>query len=86
MPYYGNAADIVFELKPESLNNYHSVVHQLSVRFKEVKTQESCQRLFFSRILISNETVHEFAAELKLVNFKAFPVEISHQVREQMLI
>ena len=82
----GDAADFVFELEPESLNNYHSVVHQLSVRFKEVKTQESCQRLFFSRILNSNETVREFAAELKTLSFKAFPVGVSHQVREQMLI
>ena len=82
----GDAADFVFELEPESLNNYHSVVHQLSVRFKEVKTQESCQRLFFSRILNSNETVREFAAQLKTLSFKAFPVGVSHQVREQMLI
>ena len=82
----GDAADFVFELEPESLNNYHSIVHQLSVRFKEVKTQESCQRLFFSRILNSNETVREFAAELKTLSFKAFPVRVSHQVREQMLI
>ena len=82
----GDAADFVFELEPESLNNYHSVVHQLSVRFKEVKTQESCQRLFFSRILNSNETVREFAAQLKTLSFKAFPVGVSHQVREEMLI
>ena len=81
----GDATDFVCELELESLNNYHSVVHQLSVCFKEVKTQESCQRLLFSRILNSNETVHEFAAELK-TSFKAFPVGVSHQVREQMLI
>lgn len=82
----GDAADFVFDLEPESLNDYHSVVHQLSVRFKEVKTQESCQRLFFSRILNSNETVREFAAELKTLSYKAFPVGVSTQVREQMLI
>ena len=82
----GDAADFAFELEPESRSSYYELVHHLGTRFKEVKTPETCQRLFFNRSLKRNESVREFGADLKTLSYKAFPTGLSNQAREQMLI
>ena len=42
--------------------------------------------MFFSRTLRRNESVREFAADIKNLSYKAFPTGLSNQAREQMLI
>ena len=90
----GDAADLVFDLEPNCCISYCELVHHLGNKFKEVRTPETCQRLFFSHTLRRDESVsiyiyiyiyiyREFAAYVKILSYRAFPTGLPNQAHEQ---
>lgn len=80
------AADYAFQLEPEDLENYDVLTTQLERRFKLRETRDTCQQMFYSRMIKSGETPSQFAADLKMLILKAFPTDLSYQMREEMLM
>lgn len=80
------AADYAFQLDPEDLEDYDCLTAQLERRFKLKQTRETCQQLFYARMLQSGESPRQYAAELKTLILRAYPTGLSFEVREDMLL
>ena len=82
----GEAAEFTFELDEEILKNYDELIYQLDCRFRVLQTQETNQRLFYTRKLQKLEQPRQFAADLRKLIQKAYPRGLSPEVREDMLL
>jgi hypothetical protein len=80
------AAEYAFDLEDEILGDYDALVHELSLRFRITHTRESSQQTFYNRKIKPNETLREYAADLKRLILRAFPRGISPDVREDMTL
>lgn len=82
----GTAAEFVFdEIPPEILSNYASLVSELDSRFKSVETNRTFKVQFGKRTQKYEETVEEYAAELKRLYDKAYPGR-NPEMRRQLLL
>ena len=82
----GTAAEFVFdEIPPEILSNYASLVSELDSRFKSVETNRTLKVQFGKRTQKYDETVEEYAAELKRLYDKAYPGR-NPEMRRQLLL
>lgn len=73
-------------MEPDILEDYDSLVLQLERRFKVKHTRETSQRLFYSRFMKPTENFRHFAADLKSLIHKAYPLGLTNEVREDMLL
>ena len=82
----GTAAEFVFdEIGPESLADYRSLIIELDSRFKSVETHKTYRAQFAKRIQYFNESIEEYAAELKRLYDKSYPGKNS-EMRRQLLL
>ncbi len=81
-----DAADYVFELDQTILDNYELLVEELHRRFHVKETRLSYSKQFYSRHLNKGETIIEFAADLKRLIRKAYPVGLDGSVMEEILM
>ncbi len=81
-----DAADYVFELDQTILDNYELLIEELHKRFHVKETRLSYSKQFYSRHLNKGEQIIEFAAELKRLIRKAYPVGLNGSVMEEMLM
>ena len=82
----GDAADYVCQLPADRTTSYNDLITEPEWRFKAYDSLESNQRRFFSRSLSTEETVKEYAADLRDLCFKAFPEGIDADPREKLLL
>lgn len=69
----GRAGDFVFNQLPhETLSSYPELVKELNSRFRVVETQKTFAAKFSQRTQKHDETVEEYAADLKRLYFKAY--------------
>ena len=78
------AAEYAFDLEDEILEDYDTLVHELALRV--TSTRDSSQQLFYSRKIKPQESLREYAADLKRLILKAFPRGVSVEVREDMTL
>ena len=82
----GPAAEFVFdEVCPESLADYRSLIIELNPCFKSVETHKTYRAQFAKRIQYFNESIEEYAAELKHLYDKSYPGKKS-EMRRQLLL
>ena len=82
----GTAAEFVFdEIPQEMLTNYDSLVSELDSRFKSVETNRTFKVQFSKRLQNYDETVEDYAAELKRLYDKAYPGR-NPEMRRQLLM
>ena len=68
----GPAAQFVFsQLRQDSFNNYHELIHELSCRFQPIETARSYASKFSRRNQRQGEKLEEYAADLKVLYDKA---------------
>ena len=82
----GDAADFAFDLDRAVLNNYDLLVEELHKRFHTKETRQTKVRKFYNRKLQKDETLCQFAGDLKCLIRKAYPNGLSRQVMEEMLL
>ena len=80
------AAEYAFDLESDILEDYDTLVHELDLRFHVTSTTDSYQQLFYSRKIRPNESLREYAADLKRLILCAFPRGVSPDVREDMTL
>ena len=82
----GIAAEFVFdEIPQEMLTNYVSLVSELDSRFKSVEANRTFKVQFSKRLQKYDETVEDYAAELKRLYDKAYPGR-NPEMRRQLLL
>ncbi|MCG8046378.1 MAG: hypothetical protein N0E48_12120, partial [Candidatus Thiodiazotropha endolucinida] len=82
----GRAGDFVFtQLPRESLTCYAELVKELNSRFRVVETKRTFAAKFSQRQQRSNETVEEFAADLKRLYAKAYQGRDSKTRQEDLV-
>ena len=82
----GTAAEFVFdEIPADILTNYEGLVSELDSRFKSVETNRTYKVQFGKRFQKYEETVEEYAAELKRIYDKAYPGR-NPEMRRQLLL
>ena len=83
---HGIAAEFVFgQLSRRTRSQYKNLVEELQNRFRKVETSKTFGAQFSHRIQKSNESVEEFAAELKRLYDKAYPERDISTRREDLL-
>ena len=80
------AAEYAFDLESDILEDYDTLVHELDLRFHVTSTTDNYQQLFYSRKIRPNESLREYAADLKRLILRAFPRGVSPDVREDMTL
>lgn len=69
----GRAGEFVFnQLSQDIISNYSELVRELNCRFRTVETQKTFAAKFSQRVQKYDETVEEYAAELKRLCSKAY--------------
>ena len=69
----GRAGDFVFtQLSEETISSYFQLIKELNSRFRVVETQKTFAAKFSNRAQKHDETVEEYAAELKRLYSKAY--------------
>ena len=69
----GKAGEFIFsQLPSRTLSNYEELVRELNSRFRVVETQKTFAAKFSKRNQRNDETVEEYAADLKRLYAKAF--------------
>ncbi|MEW8546310.1 MAG: C2HC-type zinc finger protein, partial [Candidatus Thiodiazotropha sp.] len=82
----GTAAEFVFdEIPADILTSYDGLVSELDSRFKSVETNRTYKVQFGKRFQKYEETVEEYAAELKRIYDKAYPGR-NPEMRRQLLL
>ena len=82
----GTAAEFVFdEIPTDILNSYASLVDELDLRFKSVETNRTFRVQFSKRMQKYDESIEEYAAELKRIYDKAYPGR-NPEMRRQLLL
>ena len=82
----GDAADFVFNLEEDVLEDYYALTDELDRRFHIRETRQTKVRKFYSRKLRKEESIREYAADLKRLIREAYPSGISRQNQEDMSI
>ena len=82
----GEAAEFAFDLEETVLSDYYLLIDELERRYHVRETKSVYTRQFYSRFLRKGETAVEFAADLKRLIRKAFPVGLGRAVMEEMLL
>lgn len=81
----GTAADFVFDEIPfETISDFHSPVHELSLRFQAVETNKTFRVQFGKRTQRIGKSVEDYSAELKRIYDKAYPGR-NPEMRRQLL-
>ena len=80
------AAEYAFDLESDILKDYDTFVHELDLRFHETISTNSYQQLFYSHKIRPNESLREYAADLKCSILCAFRRGVSPDVREEMTL
>ena len=82
----GKAGDFVFsQLSKDTLSCYRELVTELNSRFRVVETEKSFAAKFSQRCQRADETVEEFAAELKRLYAKAYKNRDSKTKKEDLV-
>ena len=82
----GRAGDIVFnQLSYETMSSYSELVKELNSRFRRVETQRTFAAKFSQRAQKQDETVGEYAAELKRLYAKAYKSR-DNETRQEDLV
>ena len=82
----GKAGDFVFTKLPRStLACYRELVKELNSRFRVIETQKAFAGKFSQRVQIADETVEEYAADLKRVYAKAYQIRNLKTWREDLV-
>ena len=82
----GRAGDFVFnQLSYETMSSYSELVKELNSRFRTVETQRTFAAKFSQRAQKQDETVEEYAAELKRLYAKAYKSR-DNETRQQDLV
>lgn len=82
----GRAGDFVFNQLPhETLSSYPELVKELNSRFRVVETQKTFAAKFSQRTQKHDETVEEYAADLKRLYFKAYKSRDSKTRQEDLV-
>ena len=81
-----DAADFAFELDQAILKNYDELIEELHKRFHTKETRQTKVRQFYNRRLQREETLRQFAGDLKCLVRKAYPNGLSRHVMEEMLL
>ena len=82
----GDAADFAFNLEEDVLDDYYALTEELERRFHVRETRQTKVRKFYSRKLRKDESIREYAADLKRLIREAYPSGISRQNQEDMSI
>ena len=82
----GRAGDFVFnQLSYETMSSYSELVKELNSRFRTVETQRTFAAKFSLRAQKQDETVEEYAAELKRLYAKAYKSRDSKTRQEDLV-
>ena len=82
----GKAGEFVFtQLTRESLGCYRELIQELNSRFRVVETEKSFAAKFSQRAQRTDETVEEFAADLKRLYAKAYKNRDNKTKREDLV-
>ena len=82
----GKAGEFVFsQLPPRTLSNYEELVQELNSRFRVVETQRTFAAKFSQRCQRNDETVEEYAADLKRLYAKAYKTR-SEKTKQENLV
>ncbi|MES9970529.1 MAG: hypothetical protein ABW092_10890, partial [Candidatus Thiodiazotropha sp.] len=82
----GRAGDFVFnQLSYETISSYSELVKELKSRFRVVETQKTFAAKFSMRVQKQDETVEEYAAELKRLYSKAYKSRDSKTRQEDLV-
>ena len=82
----GRAGDFVFnQLSYETMSSYSELVKELNSRFRTVETQRTFAAKFSQRAQKQDETVEEYAAELKRLYAKAYKSR-DNETRQEDLV
>lgn len=82
----GRAGDFVFsQLSQETMSCYSELIKELNNRFRVVETQRTYAAKFSQRVQKPNETVEEYAAELKRLYSKAYKTRDASTRREDLV-
>lgn len=82
----GTAGDFVFtQLPRRTLSSYTELVKELNSRFRTVETKRSFAAKFSQRVQRQNETVEEYAAELKRLYAKAYDYRDAETRQEDLV-
>ena len=82
----GRAGDFVFnQLSYETMSSYSELVKELNSRFRTVETQRTFAAKFSQRAQKQDETVEEYAAELKRLYAKAYKSRDSKTRQEDLV-
>ena len=82
----GTAAEFVFdEIPTDILNSYSSLVDELDSRFKSVETNRTFRVQFSKRMQKYDESIEEYAAELKRIYDKAYTGR-KQEMRRKLLL
>ena len=85
-PLQGTAAEFVFnEIPTDILTNYSGLVSELDSRFKTDETNRTYKVQFSKRFQKYDESIEEYAAELKRLYDKAYPGR-NTEMRRQLLL
>ncbi|MCG8044791.1 MAG: hypothetical protein N0E48_03760, partial [Candidatus Thiodiazotropha endolucinida] len=82
----GRAGDFVFnQLPEETISCYSELVKELNSRFRIIETEKTFAAKFSQRVQKHDETVEEFAAELKRLYSKAYKYR-DNKTRQEDLV
>ena len=82
----GRAGDFVYnQLSQETLSCYPELIKELNSRFRVVETQRTFAAKFSQRAQRPNETVEEYAAELKRLYSKAYKFRDNNTRQEDLV-
>jgi hypothetical protein len=82
----GKVGEFVYgQLRREVRNNYRSLTRELKNRFRKVETVRTYGSQFSRRVQQPNESVEEFAGELKRLYDKGYPRRDTQTRREDLL-
>ena len=82
----GKAGEYAFAVLPKkSLSSYEELVSELNSRFRKVEIPRVFASLFHNRVQGENESVQDFAVELRCLYFKAYKHR-NKQTREEDLL
>lgn len=82
----GNAGEFVFgQLPPRVRNDYLALTRELKNRFRKVETAKAFGSRFRRRAQKQNESLEEYAGELKRLYDKAYPLRDAETRREDLL-
>ena len=81
-----DAADYVFSLENEILEDYCAVRHYMAQRFQTKRTRDNWQNEFYQRELKKGENITAYASDLKQLLHKAYPIGLTPTITDDLLL